>query len=207
MDGFQFFASLFQSLVSLAWPLALVTCAWLFREKIAELLPRMRAKYKDLEISFLLDEAEKVAVKLEPPAEPKSPTTEEDNRFESIANINPRAAMMSLRYELEDAVRRFADAVGMNRASVRSARRPNSLGEYTRLLRQNELIDVPTANVLDDLRAIGNAAAHSEDEPTTEDAMRFHSLAARLIDQFNIVTAAAINNRGPAPLPPGGVSG
>ncbi len=72
---------------------------------------------------------------------------------------------------------------------------------YTRVLRQNELIDVATANVLDDLRAVGNAAAHSEDEPTTEDAIRFHSLAQRLIDQLNIVIAAALVNRGPAPAP------
>lgn len=201
MDGFQFVASLFQSLVSLAWPAALVICVWLFREKIAELLPRMRAKYKDLEFSFLLDEAEKVAVKMEPPTESSEPTPEEEGRFESIANLNPRAAMLSLRYELEEAVRRFADAVGVNRVSERIARRPNSLAEYTRVLRQNELIDVATANVLDDLRSVGNAAAHSEDEPTTEDAMRFRSLAQRLIDQLNIVTAAALANRGPAPLP------
>jgi hypothetical protein len=66
MDGFQFFASLFSSLVSRAWPVAIFGCVWLFRERLAELLPLLRLKHKDWELSLLLDQAEKEAAKIAP---------------------------------------------------------------------------------------------------------------------------------------------
>jgi hypothetical protein len=90
-------ASIIQSIASLAWPFALVVAVWLFREKIAELLPRFRAKYKDLEVSFRLDQAEKEAAGLPPaPASPEAtPTQEEKNKFVQIAEISPRAAILS----------------------------------------------------------------------------------------------------------------
>jgi hypothetical protein len=96
MDGYQLFASLFQSLVSLAWPIALVLCVWLFREKLNVLLPRLRVKYGDVEASFLLDQAEKDAAELPPPStspETTQPTPEERGRFEKLAAISPRAAI------------------------------------------------------------------------------------------------------------------
>jgi hypothetical protein len=43
----------------------------------------------------------------------------------------------------------------------------------------------------DDLRAIGNAAAHNQSDPTEEDALRYQELAGLLIKQFNILSGAA----------------
>jgi len=37
MNGYQFIAALFQSLVSLAWPAAFAFAVWLFREKLNSL--------------------------------------------------------------------------------------------------------------------------------------------------------------------------
>jgi hypothetical protein len=44
MDGYQFIASFFQSLVSLAWPAALLIAVLLFRERLRSLLPLLRVK-------------------------------------------------------------------------------------------------------------------------------------------------------------------
>jgi hypothetical protein len=55
MDWLQFISSIVQSLVSLAWPAAFVAAVWMFREKLIQLLPQLRAKYKDVEISFKLE--------------------------------------------------------------------------------------------------------------------------------------------------------
>jgi hypothetical protein len=57
MDGYQFSAAIFQSIASLAWPAALVACVWLFREKLSTLLPLLRMKYKDLDVSFRFEKS------------------------------------------------------------------------------------------------------------------------------------------------------
>src|SRR5882757_545617 len=107
MDGYQFTAAMFQSVVSLAWPASVVAAVWLFREKLTQLLPFLRLKHKETEVSFRLDQAEKEAAKLPPPA--PSPdlerTPEEKSKFEQVAEISPRAAILEARAELEDVVR------------------------------------------------------------------------------------------------------
>ena len=46
-----------------------------------------------------------------------------------------------------------------------------------RSLRKSDLIDANTSALLDDLRVVGNAAAHNESDPTEQDALRFGELA------------------------------
>ena len=107
MDGYQFSASLFQSLTSLAWPAALIVCVWLFRAQLAGLLPNLKVKHKDWEISFRLNEAEKAAANLPAASdsqEPPPPTPEEKSRFYQIAKISPRAAILEMRATLDDGV-------------------------------------------------------------------------------------------------------
>jgi hypothetical protein len=53
-----------------------------------------------------------------------------------------------------------------------------------RTLRQRQLIDRNTSALLDDLRAIGNAAAHNVSDPSEEDALRFRTLADTVIGQL-----------------------
>jgi len=104
---------------------------------------------------------------------------------------------MDRRLELEDALLNFARSVGM------AVRNP-SLLQLTRELRKHELIDHATSALLDDLRAIGNSAAHNADTDITErDAKRFRALADKLIQQLRISAAAAEMNRGPFPDQPG----
>lgn len=199
MDGYQFIAAILQSLISLAWPAAFLVAVWLFRERLATLLPLLRVKHKDWEASFSrLDDAEREAAALpRAPGDQTPPTPEETSKFERIADMSPRAAILELRAELEEAVRSFAEAVGLLKGGG-----PKGLLALTRELRTHDLIDGQTSALLDDLRVIGNMAAHNTDTVLTkEDALRFRNLAERMIGSLGIATGAAIMNRGPAPLP------
>lgn len=174
-----FLAFLASIVGSLAWPGALLAIVWLFRKRLEDLLPRLRMKYKDFETSFRLDQAEKEAAAL--PLTPVYPefelTPEEKDRFAQIADISPRTAIMELRRELEDALGNVAQGYGL------SLRIPSSLASITRVLRSKELIDQHTSAVLDDLRAVGNTAAHggNETEFSKEEAFRYRQLADDVI--------------------------
>src|SRR5436305_1642698 len=106
MDGYQFIASVLQSLVSLAWPVGLVVCVWMFRDKLKEILPLLRMKYKDFDVNFRLENAERVALQIPkpPPSPDTEPTPEEKSRFEKVAEHSPRAAILEKRAELEQAL-------------------------------------------------------------------------------------------------------
>ena len=181
MNGYAFTASMIQSVVSLAWPAAFVIVALLFRERLRTLLPFLRVKHKDWEASFRLDQAEKEAAELPPtptdPPPPSPPTPEEQDRFVKLVKISPAAAVTELRRELEAAVGAVAKAHHIP-AGV-------SLLSMTRALRARGIIDPHTSALLDDLRSIGNQAAHasSQDRPeiTKEDALRYRKLADNLI--------------------------
>jgi hypothetical protein len=195
MDGYQLIAALFQSLVSLAWPAALVLVAMLFRGKIRELLPFLRLKYKDFDMSFRLNEAEKEAQALPAPEQPSEPTPEETDKFERLSEVSPRAAIKERRHELEDALQNLARATGIKAIN-------KGIVQLTRELRKAEIIDQGTSALLDDLRAIGNAAAHDVSTQITQnDAARFRSLTDRLIQQLQITAGAARMNQAPQPLP------
>lgn len=198
MDGFQFTASIFQSLVSLAWPVAIVAIVMVFRDKIASLLPFTHLKYKDLELRF--QEAAKEAAKLkELPASPEiAPTLEEINKFKKMAKLAPRGAMLEVRANLEEAVREYAQVRGISNISPYT-----SYSLLIRQLRKSDLIDRNTSALLDDLRTIGNAAAHNQSDPTEDDALRYQELAQRLIRQFNIWSGAAQMSP-PGSISPGG---
>jgi hypothetical protein len=48
VNGYGLTASIIQSIVSLAWPAAIVAIVWLFRDKLVDLLPLLRVKHKEL---------------------------------------------------------------------------------------------------------------------------------------------------------------
>jgi hypothetical protein len=176
MDSYQFIASIVQSFVSLAWPAALVICVWLFREKLNELLPRFRAKYKDVEVSFRLDQAEKEVLQLPTqevvPEEASEPTPEEKTKFDSLVDISPRAAVLELRSELEETVQHFAELMGVSKSAGKG------MMQLTRILRNTEKIDATTSALLDDLRAVGNSVAHPSNNftPDKKLATRYRTL-------------------------------
>jgi hypothetical protein len=172
MDGYQFSAAIFSSLVSLAWPAALVICVLLFRERLRTLLPFLRLKHKDTEVSFRLDQAEKESAQID-----LQPTPEEKSRFEKVVEHSPRAAILEKRAELEQVMRAIAEPYWQG--TTTSSPRSMSLTTSIRILRKQGVIDERTSALLDDLRTIGNQAAHSSDgsEFTKEEALRFGKLA------------------------------
>jgi hypothetical protein len=182
MDGFQFSVAIFQSLVSLAWPAAFAFAVWLFRDKLNALLPLLRMKYRDFDISFRLEEAEKEAAKIPtlPPSPDSEPTPEEKTRFEQLAKFSPRAAIVEVRSELEEAVKSALQRRG------RFQDKPVTLLTATRILRGEKIIDQATSALLDDLRAIGNDAVHNSNrEFSTDEALRVRKLADQAIQQLN----------------------
>ncbi len=54
MNWLDFIASMFGSLVKLAWPAAAFGSVWVFRNRIEALLPNLKLKYKDFDVSFRL---------------------------------------------------------------------------------------------------------------------------------------------------------
>jgi hypothetical protein len=185
MNGYQFTASLFQSLVSLGWPIAIVTCVLIFRKQLVKLLPLLKVKHSGWEASFRLDQAEQEAKSLPPPDnETLPPTPEEDERFNQIAKASPRAAILESRLNLLDAVRNFARNAGMD------STRP--LGLLVRNLRDSKLIDAHISAILDDLRVVGNRAAHEVDADfSLDDAKQVRALTERVVKQLQISSAAA----------------
>jgi len=182
MNGYALTAEIVKAIASLAWPAAIFGAVYLFRQKLAELLPLFRARYKDFEVSFRLDKAEQEAASLPPaPDVPDAqPTPEEKSRFEQLADISPRAAILELRSELEEAVSQLVE-----RHMTYAGKAPLTLLTGTRLLRANELIDAKTSALLDDLRVIGNQAAHSNNTVfTKQDAMRFRALADEIVPRL-----------------------
>jgi len=185
MNGYGLTAAIVQAIASLAWPAAIFACVWLFRAKLIELFPALRVKHKDWEASFRLGEAERAAAKILPlpPSPDLEPTPEEKTKFEHLAEISPRAAILEARSDLEEAVKNAF----ISRGGKVLPNTPNLKGA-TRVLRASGLIDQATSAVLDDLRAIGNNAAHNRElEFTTEDALRFRRLADQVIQQLNLI--------------------
>ena len=189
MDGYQFFASLFQSLTSVAWPAVTLACVWLLRDKLIALLPLLKMKYKDkdneIDISFRLDKAEKEAKALPAPESgqeevPATKTPEERSRFEQLVEISPRAAIAEIGREIEDVVINLAKEKRLPTGVV-----PFSFTSATRSLRTADIIDKHTSAMIDDLRAIRNVAVHAGNtEFASEDAIRFRNLADQLLSQL-----------------------
>jgi Domain of unknown function (DUF4145) len=185
MDERQLIAEIVKALASLAWPAVVAWAVWLFRDELVRLLPRMRFKYKDAEIDFRLTEAERdaKAVPSLPVEEISKPTPEETNRFEKLARISPRAAIVEMRADLEEAMASFAQR---HDVTDPSPRKMLSILNMTRLFRARGLISPEVSALLDDIRAIGNSAAHGSGAAISfEDALRFRRLWELAMAQFS----------------------
>ena len=197
MDWLAFIASVIGSLVKLAWPAALFGAVWIFRDKIGELLPLLRFKYKDFDVSFRFKEAEREASEL-PVLENEQapPTPEEKSKFERLAEISPRAAIVESRAEIEAALRDLIDSKGVAQATS-TISRPMALGQLIRLARSEKIIDPQTSALLDDLRVIANKAAHDTVAIfTSDEALRFRDLVSKANNQI-------LATKWHEPLPPG----
>lgn len=161
---------------SVAWPGALAFVVWLFRQEIVRLLPFLHVKGGDLEVTFRLAEAQKVAESLPPTQDPPQPETpNESSQFAQLFEISPSAAMVQIRKELEIAMRATGERAGI--PDLRYITSKNLL----RALATKGIVDRSTTALLDDLLSIGNRAAHENVDITLSEALQYRSLADRVI--------------------------
>ena len=183
MDGYDLTAVIFQSIAAFAWPIAFIAVAAMFKGKLAEMLPNLRGKYKDVEFWFQRAEAE--AKNLPAPAQsqlPTAETVEQLERFDQIAKISPQAAMLELRALLEDRLRVIANF----HAFEKGGRYASTLG-WIKELHARKIIDSGTVALLQDLRVMGNTAAHTTETFSLDDAVRYKNLVEMVLRILPVV--------------------
>jgi hypothetical protein len=152
-----------------------------FQDDIRALLPHLRVQYKNTKIRFRLDRAEKEAKQIPPvaPSPDLEQTPEEKSGFEEQAKISPRGAILEKRAELEQIMRPIAEQHWRKGDPSIPLPRKMNLTAAVRILRKQGVINENTSALLDDLRTIGNQAAHGADgaEMSVDDALRFGKLA------------------------------
>lgn len=167
-------------LTGIAWPIAVVWVAYLFKGELRSLLHRMsQLKYKDVEAKFELDlaDAEAKVVQIEkasPSAAPRPEISSKLEQLRRIADVSPRAAIMEAWVLVEDAAGRsgFVQGAAIPRVN------PHLFVEE--LVRLGKL---PTGSdsLLDQMRKLRNQAAHLPDFSLSQDeADRYLQLASRM---------------------------
>ena len=175
MGFLEFFASIVKSC---AWPFAVGFVVYLFRKEIKPLLPyaRLRLKHNDTEVDVRLDMAKETAEQLPQSKSLPPPTKEETDRFNQVASVSPKAAILESWLQVEEALMSLAETAGLQ-----SERRRSPLFQM-RWLRSHEIMDPPTASVLDDLRSVRNRVVHDlAFEPSMSEAMGFRGLAEQVV--------------------------
>jgi hypothetical protein len=100
------------------------------------------------------------------------PTDEETERFNTVASVSPRAAILESWLQVEEALTSIAAAAGLPTERGRSAL------FQMRWLRSNHIINTPITYILDDLRNVRNRVVHDLSfVPSLEEAESFKRLA------------------------------
>ena len=167
-------------LVGIAWPVAVVWIAYLFKGELRSLLHRMsQLKYKDVEAKFEigLAEAEAKVLSIEHVAPQLPQRPEITSKLESlrrIADVSPRAAIMEAWVLVEDAAGKSGF---VQRATVPRVNPHLFVEELVRLGKLPKGSD----SLLDQMRRLRNQAAHLPDFSLNQDeADRYLQLAARM---------------------------
>lgn len=167
-------------LVGIAWPVAMVWIACLFKGELRSLLHRMsQLKYKDVEAKFEIGLAEAEAkvssIEHAAPQLPRRPEiTSKLESLRRIADVSPRAAIMEAWVLVEDAAGRSGFIQG---ASIPRVKPYLFVEELVRLGKLPQGSD----SVLDQMRKLRNQAAHLPDFSLNQDeADRYLQLAARM---------------------------
>lgn len=151
MDWLQFVSSV---VGSLAWPAAVIAVIVLLREPLGKLLPLIRTlKYKEWQID-VGQELDAVKESVEATTDqPGIPAEEPTPVFLQLAQIDPRAAVLSAWAPVELALK----DLGMKHAIYKVGMPTYLLAES---LLKAEVIDYMTYNVLSRLKRIRNEAVH-----------------------------------------------
>lgn len=167
-------------LTGIAWPVAVVWIAYLFKGELRSLLHRMsQLKYKDVEAKFEtgLAEAEARVSTIEqitPSALPHPEITSKLELLRRIADVSPRAAIMEAWVLIEEA----AGKSGFVQGAATPRVNPHLFVEE--LVRRGKL-PKGSDSLLDQMRKLRNQAAHLPEFSVNQDeADRYLQLAARM---------------------------
>jgi hypothetical protein len=167
-------------LTGIAWPVAVVWIAYMFKGELRSLLHRMsQLKYKDVEAKFEIGLAEAEAKvtaieKSSPSALPRPEITSKLELLRRIADVSPRAAIMEAWVLVEDATGKSGFVQG---ATIPRVSPYLFVEELVRLGKLPKGSD----SLLDQMRKLRNQAAHLPDFSLNQDeADRYLQLAARM---------------------------
>lgn len=175
MDVLRFVAEIIKVIV---WPVATIFLALKFQKPVSELITRITrisAGDKSIEFEKVL---QKAAKELPSPRLQIHTVPEKDN-FQKLAEIDPRAAILTAWRDVESALIRVGEK---NQIAVGE---PSSIAAS---LYMQGKIDFNTQQVFAELRKLRNQAVHDTSyEPTTEQALEFRALTERLAAKFDSI--------------------
>lgn len=179
--------SFFSLLGKVAWPLAAVYIALLFKKEIAVLLARIkRGKWGSAEFEF-----EDYVREVE--AEANIPRTRENERITlsaaAQASNDPRGAIVAAWIEVEEAL--FALVRNKHLSDVAGSSTPSrSSLSAIRAVQRAQALDANWIALFHDLRVLRNEAAHSTDfSPTTEAVIKYVQLAKELATAMRVAAS------------------
>jgi hypothetical protein len=155
-DWLDFFSSVIHSVV---WPLAIVLVVFALRREIQELIPRirrLRAGNVEIEIGEKIEQLERRAEQVLPPIVPAA-TGRDEEQLVTSAQLSPRGAVLDSWLVVEDALRSAA-----TRSEIEWSDRSSVIWLLDQLQRRQR-VNSDVRALVEDLRAVRNAAAHSRD--------------------------------------------
>lgn len=167
-------------IIGIAWPVAVIWIAHLFRSELRSLIHRVSLlKYKDIEAKFEtgLAEAEAREVEIEnnlPPALPSPEISSKLAILRRIADTSPRAAIMEAWVLVEESAGKSGFIQGATTPRVNPHLSVDELVNQGKLPKGSDTL-------LDQMRKLRNQAVHLSDFNLSQDeADRYLKLAARM---------------------------
>jgi hypothetical protein len=162
---------------ALAWPVAVIWIAYIFRAEVRQLLGRVSSfKYKDVEASFekSLIKAEKSAENIAKPHINESETDlSQKEQLLRISDVSPRAAIVEAWTLIETAAMKN----GLSSGSAIKRTNPKMILDY---LASSGKFSPDSLELINQLRQIRNKASHMPDFAVTQsEAERYLNLAVK----------------------------
>ena len=168
-------------LSALAWPLAALVIALIFRRHLLALFTRLdELSWGDKSARFArkLDSLESQAppLALDPEAGPELALSGDHSRFLRLLDLSPNAAVLDSWSGIEHALQGLALGAQLATADALQA---------AHLLEQRGVLPARTVGMIGEMRALRNAAAHNQ-AISVSDALRFRNLAKGVLNEIRL---------------------
>jgi hypothetical protein len=180
VNTLEFISSLIKSL---AWPIVVLTIVILLRQPLIRILSSLnKVTFNNLEMDFekKLDEIESSLEDKEQIFDKDQENNEQDEQIKEVAAVSPNASItMSwsmVEQEIQATIQRLAISPDYPAH--------NSPFKNIVLLKNYNILDIETLNILNELRNLRNKAVHSHASDiklTYLDALKYHELALKVV--------------------------